>query len=140
MIPRGPFSLVVACCTLVFITSCDGDGDGDVTEPGAAGTTTTIMLDTPEPSLPGQPVIVTVGVTSDAGTPTGDVTVSVVGGTETCTATLSNGTATCGVTLVTEGALTVTATYSGSADFVPSSDTEPHTVSAAPAGPVRAVG
>jgi Big-like domain-containing protein len=133
---RGPFSLfwavetVMVSCTVALVASCGGDG-GNV-EPGAAGTTTVITLDDPDPSVSGQAVEVTVSVTSDAGTPTGDVTVSVVGGTESCSAALSNGTMTCGLALTTEGTQTLTATYAGNSSFVPSSDTEQHTVGAPP--------
>jgi large repetitive protein len=130
---RGPFSLcraveaMLVSCTVGLVASCGGDG-GNV-EPGAAGTTTTITLDNPDPSAPGQSVAVSVSVTSDAGTPTGDVTVSVVGGTESCSGALSNGTMTCSLALTSsEGSQTLTATYAGNSDFVPSSDTEPHTV------------
>jgi large repetitive protein len=134
MMRRGPFSLfravaaVLVSGTVALVTSCGGDG-GNV-EPGAAGTTTTITLDNPDPSLPGQSVAVTVSVTSDAGTPTGDVTVGVVGGTQSCSGALSNGTMTCSLTLISEGAQTLTATYSGNSSFIPSSDTEQHTVAA----------
>jgi hypothetical protein len=113
---------------VALVTSCGGDG-GNV-EPGAAGTTTTITLDDPDPSAPGQSVEVTVGVTSDAGTPTGDVTVSVVGGTQSCSGAVNNGTMTCSLALTSEGSQTLTATYAGNSSFLPSSDTEPHTVTA----------
>jgi len=136
MMRRGPFPLfraveaVLVSGVVALVTSCGGDG-GNV-EPGAAGTTTTITLDNPDPSVPGQSVEVSVSVTSDAGTPTGDVTVSVVGGTQSCSGALSNGTMTCSLTLTSEGSQTLTATYAGNSSFVPSSDTEPHTVTALP--------
>jgi hypothetical protein len=142
MMRRGPFSLfraveaLLMSCVVALVTSCGGDG-GNV-EPGAAGTTTTITLDNPDPSAAGQSVEVSVGVTSDAGTPTGDVTVSVVGGTQSCSGALSNGTMTCSLALTSEGSQTLTATYAGNSGFVPSSDTEPHTVTA-PSGDVGQV-
>ena len=50
-----------------------------------------------------------------AGTPTGNVTVTVSGGAETCTGTVAAGT--CSITLTALGARTLTATYAGDANF-----------------------
>ena len=65
-----------------------------------AATTTSITSDTPDPSTSGQAVTVkyAVAVTAPgAGTPTGNVTVTVSGGAETCTGTVAAGT--CSITL-----------------------------------------
>jgi hypothetical protein len=138
MVRRGLFSFfrvveaVLAGCTIILVTGCEGDGGNVGPEPVA--TATTITGDTPDPSMPGQPVQVTVGVTSQAGTPTGDVTVSVVGGNESCSGALSNGTITCGLALGTEGTQILEASYSGNPSFLPSSDTEEHVVAVLPSG------
>ncbi len=98
-----------------------------------ASTTTTITSDLPDPSNLNAAVIVnyTVAVNAPgAGTPTGNVVVTVSGGAETCTGTVAAGT--CSITLTNAGARTLTATYSGDANFTASSDTEPHTVNALP--------
>ena len=91
-------------------------------------TTTTIIADTPDPSVIGQAVVVTYTVTSTGGTPTGNVTVS--DGTINCTGTVAAGT--CTLTPTTAGAKTLTATYAGDANYAGSSDTESHTVSQGP--------
>ncbi len=83
-----------------------------------AATTTSITSDTPDPSTSGQAVVVNfaVAVTAPgAGTPTGNVTVTVSGGAETCTGTVAAGT--CSITLTALGARTLTATYAGDANF-----------------------
>jgi len=94
-----------------------------------ADTTTTITSDLPDPSTPGQSVTVqwTVTVNSPgAGTPTGNVNVTVSGGAETCSAAASVGQ--CSLVLNTTGPRTITATYVGDANFNTSSDTEAHNV------------
>ena len=60
------------------------------------------------------------------GTPTGNVTVTVSGGGETCTGTVAAGG--CSLTLTVPGARTITATYAGDTDFNGSFGTDPHTV------------
>ncbi|MFZ5821757.1 MAG: sortase [Chloroflexota bacterium] len=90
-------------------------GAADLTVNQAA-TTTTITGDAPDPSTVGQAVTVnyTVAVTAPgSGTPTGNVTVS--DGTDSCTGTVAAGT--CNLTLTTPGSRTLTATYSGDANF-----------------------
>jgi hypothetical protein len=92
-----------------------------------ADTTTTITSDNPDPSTPGQSVIVQWTVTVNApgaGTPTGNVTVS--DGVDSCNAPVATGQ--CSVTLNTTGARTLTATYPGDTNFNTSSDTESHQV------------
>ncbi len=99
----------------------------------AAATTTSISSDNPDPSTSGQVVTVAYGVSVNspgAGTPTGNVTVTASGGSETCSAPLATGS--CQLALVTLGNRTLAATYAGNADFAGSSGTTPHQVNAAP--------
>jgi PKD repeat protein len=114
--------------TLVFTAP----GYASVTSSGidlaAVGTTTTITNDSPDPSAAGSTFTVGFRVGSPGATPTGSVTVTVSGGTPSCTAPLSGGAGGCSLTLNIVGDRTLTATYSGSAGFSPSSDTEPHRV------------
>ncbi len=94
----------------------------------AAGTTTTITADTPDPSVVGEGIPVTFTVTSSGGTPTGTVTVS--DGAANCVGTVAAGS--CTLTPTTAGAKTVTATYAGDGNFAASTSTGvPHTVNAA---------
>jgi len=96
----------------------------------AAGTTTTITSDTPDPSVAGVGFPVTFSVTSTGGTPTGSVTVS--DGTQSCAATVAAGS--CTLTLTAAGAHTLTATYAGDANFSGSTSVgEGHTVTPAAA-------
>src|SRR5205085_190461 len=96
---------------------------------GKANTTTTITSDNPDPSAPGQSVTVqwttTVNVPG-SGTPTGNVTVTVSGGAETCSAAVAAGQ--CSLILNATGTRTITATYAGDTNFNTSSDTESHQV------------
>jgi len=85
-------------------------------------TTTAITGDSPDPSDPNQPVVVSFTVTSPAGTPDGDVEVSAPG--DTCTATVAQGS--CQISPTGSG--NITATYKGNAVFTSSSATEGHTV------------
>lgn len=83
---------------------------------GQAATTTTITSDNPDPSVRGQTVTVTYTVTVNApgmGTPTGTVTIS--DGVNSCVASVATGS--CNLALTTVGARTLTATYSGDANF-----------------------
>jgi hypothetical protein len=97
-----------------------------VTAPGPVATTTAITADNPDPSDPQAAVTVQFTVTAASGTPTGAVTVTASGGTESCTADVSVGS--CSLTLTTSGTRTLTATYAGAPGFAGSSGTEPHTV------------
>ena len=98
-----------------------------------ANTATTITSDNPDASVSGQSVTVNYTVLATApgaGTPTGNVVVTISGGTETCTGTVAAGT--CALTLTTVGAgRTITASYAGNASFNASSDTESHDVNKA---------
>ncbi|PKO19105.1 MAG: hypothetical protein CVU39_00710 [Chloroflexi bacterium HGW-Chloroflexi-10] len=100
-----------------------------------ANTTTTITSDTPDPSVYGQNYTINFSVAAVApgsGTPTGMVTLS--DGTNSCgPVTLSGGSGSCGLPSTSPGAKTLTATYSGDANFNGSSDTETHTVNKASA-------
>ena len=90
----------------------------------AAGTTTTITSDNPDPSTVNVafPVTYSVAVTAPgAGTPTGNVTVS--DGAASCTATVAAGT--CNLTSTTTGPKTLTATYAGDGNFTTSSGGHP---------------
>lgn len=87
-------------------------------------TTTTIDLDTPDPSAIGQAVTVHYTVSTTAGTPTGNVIVG--DGTAQCTGTVAAGR--CILSLPTLGASSLQASYQGDGTFCPSTDSEPHTV------------
>ena len=110
---------------------------GDENYNGSSGTvdqavnrsdiTVTITADSPDPSTIGQAVTVSYTVTPVApgsGTPTGNVTVS--DGVSDCTATVAVGS--CSLNLTTAGARTLTAAYTGDANFNGSSGTAPHAV------------
>ncbi len=99
----------------------------DINVTGSSATTTTITADTPDPSVPGQAVMVSVTVTGSGGVaPTGIV--AITGADVNCTITLSAGSGSCAATFNTAGSKTLTATYSGDAAHASSSDTESHTV------------
>jgi hypothetical protein len=92
----------------------------------AAGTLVTVT-DIPDPSILGQPVTVGFEVTSPAGTPTGNVTVTVNDGSgATCSATVAVGE--CDITLTRAGQWVLTASYAGDGNFEPRSGTASHTV------------
>lgn len=94
-----------------------------------APTTTTITSDNPDPSVYGQTITVNFAVAvppPGAGTPTGNVVVTISGGAETCTGTVASGT--CNIMLNAVGNRVLTATYQGDANFLTSNDTEPHRV------------
>ena len=95
---------------------------------GLAATTITLS-DTPDPSLINTPVNVTWNLTVDApgaGTPTGTVTVT--DGVDSCSAPLASGG--CSITLMTQGARTLTASYSGDSNFAATSASAAHQVKA----------
>ena len=94
----------------------------------SATTSTTIVSDSPDPSVTGQPVTVNYSVISGGGTPTGNVTVS--DGTVSCIGTVAAGN--CALTFLTVGAKTITATYGGDANFATSASVgAAHTVNQA---------
>jgi len=107
--PVGSYTLRFESGTLTAATS-------ETIALSAAATTTTIITHTPDPSTVGQAIRVTFSVTSNTGTPTGNVTVT--DGTDSCVGTVAAGT--CDLTLTTAGARTLTATYAGDANFASS--------------------
>jgi hypothetical protein len=96
---------------------------------GLGSTTTTITADTPDPSISGQSVAVSVTVSGAGAIPTG--TVAITGADTNCTITLASGSGSCNAVFTSTGAKTLTATYSGDANYLSSSDTESHTVNTA---------
>src|SRR5262249_53014991 len=92
--------------------------------PPASSTTptmTTITANTPNPSVVGQDVSVSVTVAANppsAGTPTGTVTVS-DGAGETCTVNLTAGAGSCSLTPTAPGSDTLAAHYNGDSNFDP---------------------
>lgn len=96
-------------------------------------TTTTITSDSPDPSVVGGAVLVSVSVSADSGTALGDVTIGSGDATPGCTATLAGGTGSCSITYTSPGPRTITASYAGTTTFAPSSDAdgESHTVNKA---------
>jgi hypothetical protein len=89
---------------------------------------TTITGDIPDPSTPGQPVVVSVTV-SGAGIPVPTGTVAITGADTNCSILLAGGTGSCNVNFATTGSKTLTASYSGDGNYSPSSGTASHTVS-----------
>jgi hypothetical protein len=81
--------------------------------------TTTTVAASPSPAVVGQPVTLTAGVSSTAGTPSGSVQFF-TGTTSLGTATLSGGVASLVTTALPFGFNTVTAQYQGSTQFSPS--------------------
>jgi large repetitive protein len=96
-----------------------------------AGTTTGISSIAPNPALFGQSTAITTSVIVNApgvGTPTGVITIT--DGTVSCTATLP--TTSCSLIFNVLGTHTITATYSGDANFNTSNGTSPLTVNDVP--------
>jgi uncharacterized repeat protein (TIGR01451 family) len=89
-----------------------------------AGTTTSIIADTPDPSVTRQSVSVTATVTPIApgsGTPTGTVTVSGSNTTGNCSFTLPA--ISCSISFTASGAQSISASYSGDGSFTASTST-----------------
>jgi hypothetical protein len=91
-------------------------------------TTTTIISDDPDPSQENQLFTVSYSVSSTGGIPEGDVTTTINGSDEQCTAPLVDGGGSCEIILNTAGVYSITVSYSGIGLFSPSSDTENHLV------------
>ncbi len=94
-----------------------------------APSTIEITSDKPDPSAPGEAVQVAFRVQSPGGAPDGTVQVTGDDGSS-CSANVGAGA--CALTLTGVGSRTITATYSGSAEFEGATDAEPHEVRAAP--------
>jgi len=109
---------------IAFAPSSDSEGHHVVT----AETTTSLIEDQPDPSLVGQPISVTFGVTSTYGIPVGTVVVTVSNSLQSCTDDLEEGLGSCTITLDNQGTYTITASYSGDIAFAPSSDNAAHLV------------
>lgn len=77
--------------------------------------TTAITSHTPERSTVGGAVRVVFTVTGSGSTPSGNVSVSATGGSETCTGTVADGF--CNITLVVPGTRSLAATYAGDTQF-----------------------
>ena len=118
----GSYTFTVSACN--YVAPCDTQ-DGSLTV-AKGEPTTTITAHTPDPSPGGQAVKVEYSVSSAAGTPTGNVTVS--DGSTSCTGTVAGGS--CSLTFTTVGPRSLTATYAGDENFNPStSPAVQHTVS-----------
>ena len=115
----GAHSLIFAASGFTSVTSSS-------IQVNPAPTTTRITADSPDPSEPGANVEVVFDVTSPAGTPSGTVQVTVSGGSETCSATVSAGR--CTLALTGEGERTLTARFQGGGLFTASSGTAAHRV------------
>ncbi|MCK4571096.1 Ig-like domain repeat protein, partial [Candidatus Bipolaricaulota bacterium] len=94
--------------------------------------TVSVITDTPDPSILGQPYLVAGAVTSSGGNPTGTVTVDDGLGNTYVGAVVDavSGAWSCSITsdpTTAVGAATLTATYSGDDNFNTSNNTEPHT-------------
>jgi hypothetical protein len=124
----GSHSLIFAASGFTSVTS------GAIAVARAA-TTTRITSASPDPSAPGEGVIVQFEVTSPGGAPSGTVEVTASGGSESCSAPASAGQ--CTISLTTEGNRTLTARFEGTL-FAASSDTEGHRVNT-PDSPPTAV-
>jgi len=109
----------------------NSSADEEAHSVAGAGSILTIASDTPDPSTVGDAVTVNFSVAPQApalGVPGGSVTVTASGGSESCNATLPA--TSCIIVLNATGARTLTATYSGDANFTPDTGTEAHNVAA----------
>jgi hypothetical protein len=90
-----------------------------------------IRSDKPDPSIVGEDVTVVFTVTSSSGTPTGSVTVTAEGGSESCSGTVAAGS--CVIKFLAPGDnRRLTATYAENETFTGDTDTEDHRVNPAP--------
>jgi len=97
--------------------------------PVQVATVLTIVSDSPDPSVIGTPVTVAWNLTS-SGTAaiTGNVTVTVNGTGDTCTAPAALGQGSCDVVISLNGSRRLTATFPGDANYRSASDNESHQV------------
>jgi hypothetical protein len=92
-------------------------------------TVLTIVQDTPDPSVIGVAFPVTWNLTSTGTAPiTGNVTVTVNGTGDTCSAPAALGTGTCNLAITLNGSRRLTASFPGDANYRSSSDNEAHQV------------
>ncbi|WP_327188694.1 Ig-like domain-containing protein [Streptomyces xinghaiensis] len=126
----GPHTITASYAGDASFTGSNGSDTHQVDQ----ATTTTTVISSPDPSVFGQPVVLTAAVQPvlpGAGVPTGSVTF-VISGAGTFTVPLdTSGTATLTTATLPAGSLTVTATYGGDLDLTTSSGTDTHTVSPA---------
>ncbi len=108
-----------------YIGSSDTESHTVVLTKAASGTT--ITNDIPDPSNPGQAVVVSVTV-SGAGIPTPTGNVNITGADTNCTILLAGGSGSCSASFTSTGARTLTASYVGDGNYAPSSGTASHTV------------
>lgn len=101
--------------------SASSSASGSVTVTNTVDTTMS-LTSSPNPSAAGQEVTYTAMVTAGSGTPTGSV-VFKEGISTLCTRTLTAGSASCAVTYSAVGSHTITATFTGTGTFGPSSAT-----------------
>jgi sugar lactone lactonase YvrE len=94
-----------------------------VTGPAASATTTTLTVPS-SPVVYGSPAPVTVQVSSTAGTPTGNATIT-INGAQTLTSPLVSGTATFSITGLTAATYSINAAYVGAPTFTPSAAASP---------------
>lgn len=149
----GTLASAMGTCTITFATAGPRDLTAVYNPAGApqsyttstgtdthqvnkAGSEVNITSDSPDASLVGQAVTVAFTVTGQLAappSPSGTVTVTVSGGSESCMGTLdAAGMGSCSVTLVNVGnPRTLTAAYGGDANFAADTDTEPHVVNPA---------
>lgn len=103
----------------------------------AQATTTTITADAPDPTVVGEPYLVSVRVSGSATSPTGSVNVrDGAPGSPNCTIALTvdaspNSIGSCSLTSTSAGAKTLTADYTPTGDFLPSSGSAAHQVNPA---------
>ncbi|MFO1493812.1 MAG: Calx-beta domain-containing protein [Lysobacterales bacterium] len=132
---EGDQSFTLNLSSVVNATPTSLSGTGTILEDDQQPTTTTISSDVPDPSVVGQPYLVSVNVSAQTISPVGSVLIG--DGSATCTASLSaatspNAIGSCSLTSTTAGAKTLTATYSpSSAVFAGSSGSTTHQVNAA---------
>jgi hypothetical protein len=133
--PNDEFGFSVSISGDVVVVGARYADPGGINAAGAAyvfvncdSTTTTITADSPDPSLAGETVNVSVTVSGGSTTPSG--TVDIDGWNTYCIISLTSGSGNCNVTFNTGGVNTLTATYNGDATHGGSSDTETHAVEA----------
>jgi hypothetical protein len=133
---EGDESFSVVLTAINGATPTTISGTGTMVDDDQQPTTTTIISDTPDPSLVGQPYTVSVNVVASSSSPLGTITIS--DGTDSCgPVTLVAGTspsssASCDVSSSSVGNKTLTATYTpASTAYAPGTGSTSHQVTAA---------